>query len=146
MSTEVFVFADWEEFKEPVLVGMLRSSTVRRKEHFSFSYDTNWLLSPFARQIDPNLELYSGEQHGEDDENFRVFLDSCPDRWGRLLMKRREATHARQEGRRPSVLREIDYLLGVHDLHRAGACDSNESQMAPSWIMTSALLFHHSHL
>ncbi len=36
-------------------------------------------------------------------------------------MKRREAIHARQEQRRPRVLSEIDYLLGVHDLHRAGA-------------------------
>ncbi|WP_241521224.1 hypothetical protein [Kineobactrum sediminis] len=87
----------------------------------SFSYDTDWLLSPYAQQIDPELRLYSGEQHGEDDKNFRVFLDSCPDRWGRLLMKRREAIHARQEDRRPRVLNEIDYLVGVHDLHRTGA-------------------------
>lgn len=36
-------------------------------------------------------------------------------------MKRREAIHARQEQRRPRELSEIDYLLGVHDLHRAGA-------------------------
>jgi serine/threonine-protein kinase HipA len=121
MSTDFFVFADWEAFKEPKLVGTLRSSVVRKKEHFSFSYDTAWLQSPFALKIDPGLMLYSGEQHGEDDNNFRVFLDSCTDRWGRLLMKRREAIHARQEERRPRVLNETDYLLGVHDLHRAGA-------------------------
>lgn len=121
MSTEVFVFADWEEFQKPTLVGTLRSFPARQKEHFSFSYDTDWLQSPYAQQIDPELNLFSGEQHGEDDKNFRVFLDSCPDRWGRLLMKRREAIHARQEQRRPRVLSEIDYLLGVHDLHRAGA-------------------------
>jgi hypothetical protein len=39
----------------------------------------------FALKIDPGLMLYSGEQHGEDDNNFRVFLDSCTDRWGRLF-------------------------------------------------------------
>ena len=78
MSAEVFVFADWEEFEEPTLVGTLRSSAARQKEHFSFSYDTDWLQSPCAQQIDPELNLYSGEQHGEDDKNFRVFLDSCP--------------------------------------------------------------------
>ncbi len=121
MNAEVHVFAGWEEFKQPVLVGTLRSAVVRQKEHFSFSYDPNWLQSPYARQIDPDLSLYYGEQHGEHDRNFRVFLDSCPDRWGRLLMKRREAIHARQGGRPPRVLNEIDYLLGVHDLHRAGA-------------------------
>ena len=64
MTTEVHVFADWEEFKEPALVGTLRSSVIRQKEHFSFSYDTDWLQSPYARQIDPALNLYSGEQHG----------------------------------------------------------------------------------
>lgn len=121
MTAEVYVYADWEEFKEPVLIGVLRAAVVRQKEHFSFSYDSDWLKLPYARQIDPNLNLYSGEQHSEDDRNFGVFLDSCPDRWGRLLMKRREAIHARQQNRRPRVLHEIDYLLGVHDFHRAGA-------------------------
>lgn len=121
MTTDIYVFADWEAIQDPVLVGTLRSSVVRRKEHFSFSYDEDWLQSPYAQQIDPALTLYSGEQHGEDDKNFRVFMDSCPDRWGRLLMNRREAIHARQQGRRPSVLSEVDYLLGVHDHHRTGA-------------------------
>lgn len=121
MNREIFVYADWDDFSEPVLVGCLRSSLNKNKEHFSFSYDQHWLLSPFARQIDPDLHLYSGEQHSLDSNNFRVFLDSCPDRWGRLLMKRREAIIATQENRRPIVLSEADYLLGVHDLYRQGA-------------------------
>ncbi len=121
MSTEVYVFADWEDFDEPILVGTLRSSAIKNKEHFSFSYDEAWLQSSFAQKIDPDLNLYSGEQHSGDSRNFRTFLDSCPDRWGRLLMKRREAIVARQEERRPKVLNEIDYLLGVHDLYRLGA-------------------------
>ncbi len=121
MSTVVYVFADWEAFDEPTLVGTLRSSVIKNKEHFNFSYDNDWLQSPYAQKIDPNLNLYSGEQHSEDSKNFRTFLDSCPDRWGRLLMKRREAIVARQEERRPNVLYEMDYLLGVHDLYRLGA-------------------------
>ena len=131
MSTEVFVFADWEQFEEPTLVGTLRSATVRHKEHFSFSYDANWLQSSYAQQIDPELSLYSGEQHGGEDKNFRVFLDSCPDRWGRLLMKRREAIQARQQNRRPRILNEIDYLLGVHDLHRTGALRFKRERNGP---------------
>lgn len=121
MSTEIYVFADWEDFAEPTLVGTLRSAVSKNKEHFSFSYDTTWLQSPNAQKIDPDLELYSGEQHSTDSSNFRAFLDSCPDRWGRLLMKRREAIIARQEDRRPRVLNDVDYLLGVHDLYRQGA-------------------------
>ncbi|KAF3980715.1 MAG: type II toxin-antitoxin system HipA family toxin, partial [Methylococcales symbiont of Iophon sp. n. MRB-2018] len=121
MSTEVYVFADWEAFNAPVLVGTLRSSVIKNKEHFSFNYDADWLQSPYAQKIDPSLNLYSGEQHNEGSNNFRTFLDSCPDRWGRLLMKRREAVIARQEDRRLRVLNEMDYLLGVHDLYRLGA-------------------------
>ena len=121
MSTEVYVYADWEEFSEPVLVGTLRSSVTKNKEHFSFSYDKAWLTSSFAQKIDPDLNLFSGEQHSSDSNNFRVFLDSCPDRWGRVLMKRREAIIARKEDRKPRVFHEVDYLLGVHDLYRQGA-------------------------
>lgn len=111
MSLEVCVFADWEDFAEPALVGTLRSSAIKNKERFSFGYDETWLQSPFVQKIDPDLNLYSGEQHSTDSKNFRVFLDSCPDRWGRLLMKRREAIVARQEERRPKVLKEVDYLI-----------------------------------
>jgi serine/threonine-protein kinase HipA len=121
MNTEIFVFADWEEFTQPTLIGTLVSTVAKGKEHFSFSYDETWIRSPNAQKIDPDLHLYSGIQHNIDSQNFRVFLDSCPDRWGRLLMKRREAFLARQEERRPRVLNEVDYLLGVHDLYRMGA-------------------------
>jgi len=121
MSAEVFIFADWEQFDEPTFVGTLRSTTIKSKEHFSFTYADAWLDSEFVQQLDPDLQLYRGEQHAEDSRNFCAFLDSCPDRWGRLLMKRREAVHAHQQDRRVRVLKEIDYLLGVHDLYRMGA-------------------------
>lgn len=52
---------------------------------------------------------------------FGIFSDSCPDRWGRLLMKRREAVQARKEERKPRRLGESDFLLGVYDEARMGA-------------------------
>jgi serine/threonine-protein kinase HipA len=121
MSREILVFADWEEFEKPMLIGILRSDVVKGKEHFSFAYDEAWLHSTFAQQIDPELRLYAGDQHSQEQQNFRIFLDSCPDRWGRLLMKRREAVIARQQDRKPNTLFEVDYLLGVHDMYRMGA-------------------------
>lgn len=121
MSKEIYVFADWEEFDKPMLVGTIRADVIKNNEHFSFAYDEAWLHSKFAQQIDPELQLYAGEQHTNERQNFCIFLDSCPDRWGRLLMKRREAVFARQQDRRPHVLNESDYLLGVHDMYRMGA-------------------------
>ncbi len=120
-EVKVFVFADWEDFNQPALVGALRSSMIRRTEHFEFTYAEQWLQSGHALNLDPALALYSGPQHGEGGRNFRAFLDCCPDRWGRMLVKRREAIMARRESRRPKVQNEIDFLLGVHDLHRSGA-------------------------
>ena len=118
---EIFVYAHWLGVDAPLLVGTLRSSLIRGREHFSFSYDKNWLNSQYALQIDPTLHLYSGEQHATDNKNFKAFLDSCPDRWGRLLMQRREAVMARRESRKAKSLLETDYLLGVHDSFRMGA-------------------------
>ena len=121
MSTQVLVFADWEALEGTTRLGTLRASIIRNRESFSFSYENDWLKSGIAQQIDPELQLYAGEQYTNNDSNFRVFLDSCPDRWGRVLMQRREAVLARDEKRRPRFLREIDYLLGVHDMYRMGA-------------------------
>lgn len=140
---EIFVYADWLDADAPLFVGTLRSSVIRGKEHFSFSYDQNWLNSKYALQIDPSLKLYIGEQHSADDKNFKAFLDSCPDRWGRLLMQRREAVIARTEKRKANTLFETNYLLGVHDSFRMGALrfrtahdgnflDDNEDFAAPA--------------
>ncbi len=71
---------------------------------------------------DPELQLYSGLQFlNNGQENFGLFLDSSPDRWGRILMRRREAAMARFENRSEKRLFETDYLLGVFDGHRVGA-------------------------
>ncbi|ANG62231.1 toxin HipA [Marinobacterium aestuarii] len=121
MSRDIYVYADWVG-DEPELIGTLTADLVRGNEHFSFSYAPEWLQPGSSYlQIDPELQLFEGSQHQGGDRNFRTFLDSCPDRWGRLLMQRREAALARQEERRPKTLQESDYLLGVHDLYRMGA-------------------------
>ena len=61
--------------------------------------------------LDPDLALYRGRQYVPMDKQiFGVFADSCPDRWGRTLMKRREAIQARKENRKPKTLGESDYL------------------------------------
>ena len=56
-----------------------------------------------------------------DRANFGIFLDSSPDRWGRVLMQKRENMRARHEGRRARSLTAWDFLLGVHDETRLGA-------------------------
>lgn len=61
----------------------------------------------YSQILDPDLQFYSGAQYaGDEKSNFGVFLDSSPDRWGRLLMRRREAALAKSEGRSEKTLRE----------------------------------------
>jgi len=119
---EILVYADWTELNGPVLMGALIATPSRGKEIFSFGYSGEWLKSGFTFMIDPDLQLYSGRYFPRDEkQNFGVFLDSCPDRWGRVLMERREAALARKEKRPAKNLLESDFLLGVFDGHRMGA-------------------------
>jgi serine/threonine-protein kinase HipA len=116
------VYAHWAGLTEPALIGYLYATPSRGKEIFSFEYDSTWLNHPFSQALDPSLQLYPGHQYAPAaQENFGVFLDSSPDRWGRFLMKRREAQLAREEKREERKLMESDYLLGVYDAHRIGA-------------------------
>ncbi|PCJ01518.1 MAG: toxin HipA [Flavobacteriales bacterium] len=103
-------------------MGALYSERLKGKEIFSFEYNKEWLTYDQAQLLDPELQLYAGLQHlGTNQKNFGLFLDSSPDRWGRLLMRRKEAAMARKEERAEQKLFETDYLLGVFDGHRMGA-------------------------
>lgn len=118
---EILVFADWLDIKKPMLMGSLYSEIVRGKEIFSFQYTDEWLNSKYAQIIDPELQFYKGTQYLDDKKsNFGIFLDSSPDRWGRMLMRRREAVMARLEKRSEKTFFESDYLLGVFDEYRMG--------------------------
>ena len=119
---DIFVYTHGIGQAEPVLMGQLTVSLVRGKEIYSFEYDPDFLETDFTFEIDPNLGLYTGTQYPpEDHPNFGIFLDSAPDRWGRVLMDRRETAQAKLEERPGRKLMDSDYLLGVFDESRMGA-------------------------
>ena len=138
------VCADWDGLHGPSVMGVLAATPSRGGEVFSFDYDRGWLQGPHCGQLDPALRLFAGPQYpAVGRPNFGLFLDSCPDRWGRLLMRRREAHLARTSGRAARRLLESDYLLGVHDGHRVGGLrfrlgagpflDNNDELASPPW-------------
>ena len=135
MSREVEVWGDWRELGGAIRMGILRASEARGKEVFAFEYDREWLRRESFRDLDPDLQLYEGPQYLDtgDRPNFGLFLDSSPDRWGRLIMRRREAMRARGEGRREKRLQEIDFLLGVHDEQRVGGMRFRETRRGNAW-------------
>ncbi|MFN8699926.1 MAG: type II toxin-antitoxin system HipA family toxin, partial [Flavobacteriales bacterium] len=63
-ETNIWVYAHWESFEEPHLLGILTSQRVRGKEVFSFEYDEEWLsVSHQSLFLDPELGLYKGKQY-----------------------------------------------------------------------------------
>ena len=131
--TRIWVYADWNFMEEVQLMGYLTSQSVRGKEIFSFEYTESWLNHPNPILfLDPQLGFYKGKQYlPEEKNNFGIFLDSSPDRWGRLLMRRREAWQAKEERRDERTLFESDFLLGVFDGHRLGGLRFKLSEDGP---------------
>ena len=118
---EILVYANWKDLPQITLMGSLRSEVTKGEEIFSFDYTQEWIERGYVQDIDPDLKLYTGPQYLNDEKaNFGLFLDSSPDRWGRMLMKRREAIKARERGEKPIHLFESDFLLGVNDETRMG--------------------------
>lgn len=118
----VDVVLDAEELTPTMKVGTLRFSRARTDLPASFEYESAWINNDNCFQLDPRLELFAGEQHPPANVlSFGILQDAAPDRWGRMLMERREGVLARREGRKARRLGEMDFLLGVHDLARSGA-------------------------
>lgn len=122
MSRQIVdVYASWQAIDSPLLAGQLMFAETSRGGVFSFAYDKAFLKSKFRLQLDPLLTLHQGELYNDLlNMNFRAFLDSSPDRWGRILMQRRAAIEYRKGMRSTARLNELDYLLGVHDSFRMG--------------------------
>jgi serine/threonine-protein kinase HipA len=118
---DIWVYAHWLGMKDARCIGILSAHYGKGRKTFSFEYDKDWITSREQMLLDPDLGWYSGPQYPNNKDNFGIFLDSMPDTWGRTLMQRREPQRAKEEGRSPGKLHDIDYLLGVYDESRMGA-------------------------
>jgi len=133
MTQTIGVYGDWVPDQQPFKIGTMVVDRVRGKELLSFTYDVQWLTRSDALTLDPDLQLYLGLQYPPSGRqgSFGVFLDSSPDRWGRMLMQRREAQRSKREGKPQKPLMDSDYLLGVHDEQRLGALRFRQSSDGP---------------
>jgi len=114
-TVEVFL---WPE--KPVGTLWFRSSNGR--ETASFQYDQSWLTQQFGGfALEPMLKLNDGTYHTGNMPLFGAFGDSAPDRWGRILLRRREERQAKTMRHSPRTLTELDFLLGINDEARQGA-------------------------
>mgnify|MGYP004475600093 FL=1 len=116
----ILVYDDFST-DQSVLMGCLYINVIKGGESYSFEYDKEWLKKTgLALTLDPELMPYAGRQYPNGKNIFGLFADASPDRWGRVLMNKRERILAEKEGRKPFKLYDSDYLLGVYDETRMG--------------------------
>lgn len=128
----VDVIVDLERLNGLQRMGRLHRQRGAKEDVLSFEYDRQWLIHPAMFQFDPDLLLGEGRIYAPaGQESFGIFLDSSPDRWGRLLMQRRAARRAAKQGKAAPALTAWDFLLGVHDATRLGALRFRRSEEQP---------------
>ncbi len=116
-QNKIYVYAGWEN---DIKIGTIYSEILNGTEIISFEYDNKWLQSHSNLILDPNLSQTPYRTYSPDKILFGAFQDSCPDRWGRTLIDRRESVTAALEKRRPRKFFETGYLLGLQDICRSG--------------------------
>jgi serine/threonine-protein kinase HipA len=120
-TQELRVHLDSPDFGGDVVVGHLRRDRGASGPPVAFGFDTAWFDGGHSMTLDPELGPFPGNQYPRRTRLFGVFSDIAPDRWGRILLQRRETARARREGRRARALDDWDYLTEVSDLSRMGA-------------------------
>lgn len=118
----LYVYACFDWLSAPQLMGELGYESLRGSDSYSFRFDEEWLRNHGSLFISADLRNYPGMQYtlpGRD--IFGCFSDALPDRWGRLLLLRREQILASEEQRPIRRLTSFDHLTGIDDFSRMGA-------------------------
>lgn len=118
---KLYVYADFDWLAQPQLVGELTYESLRGNDSYGFKYDDDWLRSYGSLFLSADLNNYPGMQYTQPGRDiFGCLSDSLPDRWGRMLLNRREQILATEENRPARRLSSFDYLTGIDDFSRIG--------------------------
>ena len=118
---KLYVYACFDWLSEPQLVGELGYESLRGTDSYSFCFDDEWLRKWGGLFLSGDLRSYPGMQYTQPRRDiFGCFSDALPDRWGRLLLNRREQILATEERRPVRRLSSFDYLMGIDDFSRMG--------------------------
>ena len=118
---KITVYADFDFLSDAQEIGTLGYEHVRGKDYFVFEYSRDWLKQYGGILLSGDLMNVPSLQHPRGNDNVFGFVkDSFPDRWGRMLLDRRERLTAQSEGRPTRMLTNYDYLIGIEDFTRMG--------------------------
>ena len=125
----LLIYADFEWMERPLLVGELGYESLRGSDSYSFKFDDDWLRHHGNLFLSADLNNYPGPQYTQPGRDiFGCFGDALPDRWGRLLLNRREQILASEEKRPIRKLSSFDYLMGIDDFSRMGGFRFKETK------------------
>ena len=125
----LYVYADFDWLVEPMLVGELGYESLRGSDSYAFKFDNDWLRLYGNLFLSADINNYQGLQYTHPDRDiFGCFSDALPDRWGRLLLNRREQILASEEKRPIRRLSSFDYLIGIDDFSRIGGFRFKETR------------------
>ena len=117
----LYVYADFDWLNAPMLVGELGYESLRGSDSYAFKFDDNWLRQNGSLFLSADINNYPGQQYTQPGRDiFGCFSDALPDRWGRLLLNRREQIQATEEQRPIRKLSSFDYLVGIDNFSRMG--------------------------
>ena len=134
----ITVYADFDFLSTAQKIGVLGYEHVRGKDHFVFEFSRQWLKQHAGFLLSGDLMNVPSLQHPRGNDNVFGFVkDSFPDRWGRLLLDRRERLTAQSEGRPIRMLTNYDYLIGIEDFTRIGGIRYKEEN-CDEYINSSA--------
>ena len=122
-NNEKSIYIDFCHNGEFIPLGILFVDNQKGRDIYSFQYAKEYLASKYKNLfLDVNLMPYSERQYLPIDSKFFSFIsDAMPDRWGRMLLDRKEIINSNKNNEKPRKLLEADYLLGVSDYTRMGA-------------------------
>lgn len=124
----LFIYSDFDWLDEPLPVGELGYESLRGSDSYSFKYDNDWLRLYGGLFLSADINNYPGQQYTQPDRDiFSCFSDALPDRWGRMLLNRREQILSTEEKRPVRKLSSFDYLMGIDDFSRMGGFRFKES-------------------
>ena len=125
----LYVYADFDWLDKTMLVGELSYESLRGSDSYSFKYNNDWLCQYGNLFLSADINNYSGRQYTQPGRDiFGCFSDALPDRWGRLLLNRREQLLATEAKRPVRKLSSFDYLMGIDDYARMGGFRFKEHQ------------------
>lgn len=117
----LYVYAGFDWLTKPLLVGELGYESLRGSDSYAFKFNEEWLGKYGSLYLNADINNYPGQQYTQPGRDiFGCFSDALPDRWGRLLLNRREQILATEERRPIRKLSSFDYLMGIDDFSRMG--------------------------